>query len=519
MSRHALLVLFFFAVALPASFTAFTPRAHAFLGLGDIVTDLGNIFQSTITAISTGASEVSNGATAASSADSAASQSSLNLKEYVFDQLAYVVAHEALHSLIDSVVNWVGSGFDGSPGFVTDLDQNLLRVGDTAADRALAQLASDGRIDSPFRNYVTQTARNSYYSNTGSGVFGTAHPYTLHQQCANDAAFLNGDFLACGISGWVSAWVNPQNNPIGSGLLATDEVMRQVGTAQNNRVTEAGWGNGFLSSRSNCGTASSGSTNTTSGGADSASSAEGTSNQEGTAVSLSSSDSSLGCPIQSPGSTLQDVLSKSLGSSVDQYIQADELNEVVGALVSSLIDDVLTKGLSQTASDNYNRGSTDNSGTTSSVVSTLSSSIRDMRARVVTFQTNWTKIAGAITGALAHCATNTVVIAANDEANAALAKATASLTALDAIQAKLDAAAAGSGNQTAALMEASQDYQTLVNSGTLPTPAELSRAALGSQSSPSATDAIENNIPVSLYDQMHYSTTGACPVEPTTDGG
>ena len=98
---------------LPISVTAFPQRAHAILGAADFVLDIPNTFQGIIQAVSGVATKASSALTAASTGETAFSSGSLFTKEYILDQLAYILAKEALNSMVDSIVNWANSGFEG----------------------------------------------------------------------------------------------------------------------------------------------------------------------------------------------------------------------------------------------------------------------------------------------------------------------------------------------------------------------------------------------------------------------
>jgi len=145
----------------------------------------------------------------------AGSTNALVLKEYGLDNIAWIVSKIALQSVIKSTVNWINSGFQGSPAFVTNLSGNLQRVGDAAANQFIAQYTANLAINSPFRDAIGQAVLANYYLSTARDGFFLQNPYTLNQVSANDQAFLNGDFSQGGFSGWLNASLYPQNNPIG----------------------------------------------------------------------------------------------------------------------------------------------------------------------------------------------------------------------------------------------------------------------------------------------------------------
>ena len=56
-----------------------------------------------------------------------------SIQKQVVDAIAWTVAKTAVQSLTQSIVNWINSGFEGSPAFVTDLENNLGNLSDAVA--------------------------------------------------------------------------------------------------------------------------------------------------------------------------------------------------------------------------------------------------------------------------------------------------------------------------------------------------------------------------------------------------
>jgi hypothetical protein len=164
---------------------------------------------------------VVNAITAGASGLTAGGISALVVKGYALDPLAYFVAHLALQSVVNSTVKWIGSGFNGSPAFVTNLSATLQSVGDTAANQFIAQLTSNGSIKSPFQNQVASAVSKSYLQSTSNNGFFTQNAYTLNKVTTNDSAFLKGDLTQGGLTGWLTEVSQPQNNTLGANQLAS----------------------------------------------------------------------------------------------------------------------------------------------------------------------------------------------------------------------------------------------------------------------------------------------------------
>ncbi|HYE22928.1 MAG TPA: hypothetical protein VEA92_00555 [Candidatus Paceibacterota bacterium] len=411
----------------------------------------------------------------------AASQGWDMLKEGGLDAIAWTMARSALQSVTKSTVNWINSGFDGSPAYVTDLNRNLLRVGDRVADDFFEELRDRNEIDSPFRDDIVQAVRDDYFRSTGSGSYFNTNRFTLNEVSEDPNAFLAGDFSKGGWDAWIEAWRNPQNNPIGALHEAQHELGSRVSSAEDQRRTELEWGRGFLSWRGECTTSSSAGDET---------------------VDLSGAESECaGGEIQTPGAVIEGQLEKTLGSQLDQLGLADEFNEIVGALLAQLTSNILggsgLGGLTQPSSGGgssyIDRASSSDQTNAQGANATFTQTLRNQRGQVETHKSNWQKIQGAAQAA-ASCTNDSEVQAVLTESAAAIARADAAVAGIDSLTTKLAAAnnAAG-GNQIAALEEVSTEYQQLM-ANTMPTASDLARSQTESRTSGEGGD--------SLYMQM-----------------
>jgi hypothetical protein len=136
-----------FSLILLFSSATYPNKAYAFLGVGDVVAiDLEQ-----------------------------------SVRNVAIDPLAYTVAKIALNSLSKSVVNWVNSGFNGSPAFVQDLNQTLLSVGDAEATRFIDQFTNSGSLqDIPWKDEIAQTVLSGYLRSTSKDGFALENPYIFN---------------------------------------------------------------------------------------------------------------------------------------------------------------------------------------------------------------------------------------------------------------------------------------------------------------------------------------------------
>lgn len=489
--------------------------------------------KSVITSAAAVATKASSAATAGSTAATAVATAAQQTKDYVLDTLVWQIGNLAIKSMTKSVVNWINSGFEGSPAFVTDLEKNLQNVGDTVAQHFFDELATNLRTNSPFQDKVLDAVRLGYYLHTSKESFYTKNPYTLNTVSADDKAFLKGDFMQGGWNAWFATIINPANNPYGSQRLAEESLGNVVANATGQRVQELNWGKGFLSWRGDCIQYEGGNDTLTSAPVCTRNAAGELSCTPGktTVVSLDGREKCLKNEIETPGSVVVDQLNTTFGANVNRLVSADEINEIVGALLNQLVSQVLggggggsgsgsggLRGLSRASAGggssyiNQATGSTE-ATTTASVSSSFEATVNDQKNKIATFSSNWTKI-GDAADAAKRC-TNTgspTPQEVSDRAGAAKGKAATAIAELDKILAAAEAAKeAPSGEQVSLLLNLSTTYQDLLTSGTLPTADEISESYTQSQD----TGGTE---PASLFSRMTaLSTSSSCtqPVDST----
>ena len=513
---------------------------------------------------------LSTAATAGTSANIAADSNIHTVTEQVLNGLAWTVAKVAVQSITRSIVNWINSGFKGSPAFATDLQANLQNVGDSVVNSFLAQVnqsavnATGFNIKSPFQDQLSNQLRTAYYQQSAN--FGIP-AYSLGQSSQNPTVFLNGNFSQGGFNAFLSASQNPQNNPFGAYLLAQNALFSQLNSAVDQRKTELGWGKGFLSFRSNCGPGSTSYSNINSSvasesstltGADLKSSGStgniltsGPNNIPGTSgytgsqsiltnstptntslaaspstVSLSQADGCVGKPVQTPGSVIENQLENSLGSGVRQLELANSINEIVGALASQLVSQVVgPNGLLSASSPSSGGGpsvvaqATDPSQystVTSSIADGFKQSVSNQRTSVVAYQNNEQTILNAATSASQACGTTTAAVypeiqTAIASSTAGITKASSAIRAIDTITANITAAQnAPAASQTTAISAVVTQNQSLLSSSLIPTAQETTQATIDSTDTGTTT-------PPSLYSKLQQDAK-VCSVGVTTTG-
>jgi len=91
-----------------------------------------------ITEVETGLSAVSTELTSVYDDIASYAEDSIWIKDYILDPLAWAEAKGMLQSMTDSTVNWINSGFQGSPAFVQNPEQFFQKIGDNVAGNFIA---------------------------------------------------------------------------------------------------------------------------------------------------------------------------------------------------------------------------------------------------------------------------------------------------------------------------------------------------------------------------------------------
>lgn len=273
-----------------------------------------------------------NVATTLSSAfDSITSWAANNLwiKEYVLDGLAWAIAKQMVSAMVDSLVTWINSGFKGRPHFVQDLQGFLLEAADQAVGEYIQELGAVGSfICSPFRLDIQIAIEQQYNL---SRIDQHAPSCDLTGIMSNIEDFTSGAQGSFGPNGW-DKWINIVSNPMtytpyGAYLSAQAGVDAKIRNAKGEELSLLNFGNGFLSGEI-C--------NTVHGA--------GVTKEE--------------CFISKPGKVIEQALSFNLDSGRQSLIAADEIDEIMGALLNQIAKQAFTGatgllGLGSAAKSSY----------------------------------------------------------------------------------------------------------------------------------------------------------------------
>ncbi len=235
------------------------------------------------------------------------------VKEYVLDGIAWAVAKAIISSMVQSLVNWINSGFEGSPMFVQDLEGFLTNAADMAIGDYLNELGGIGSfLCDPFKLDIQVAIALQYQQDR---VNQTAPKCTLTGIVNNIEGFMSGvqgSFNEGGWNDWFDITSKPSvYTPYGAALAAQSGAKIRVLNTKGEEAAKLEWGGGFLSGEI-CEMVS----------------GSGTTKEE--------------CFISKPGKVIQEALSFNLDSGRQSLVTADEIDEIIAALLGQLANTALT---------------------------------------------------------------------------------------------------------------------------------------------------------------------------------
>lgn len=237
------------------------------------------------------------------------SAAALEQKELVIDGLFYDIAQQALQQMISDILEFVNSGFDGEPAFITDLGGYLEEKSDDVAGKFIygEELST---LCTPFKEETIVALAENYVDEQHEG-FKKEAECTIDDYGADIEAFANGDFNAGGWATWFEAVLNPENTAIGAYASAKVRLNDNLIAEQTLTLAEYQANQGFKSVEA-CVTVGSGDT----------------AQEE--------------CGVTTPGILIKEQAVDALGAPMEALLNADEMNEVIGTLFANLATQALT---------------------------------------------------------------------------------------------------------------------------------------------------------------------------------
>lgn len=231
-----------------------------------------------------------------------------SIQQRFLDCITRGIARVALEQITSSIVNWINSGFEGEPSFVTNYEQFFTNVADRAAGEFIRGSALSF-LCSPFQPQVRIAIAQSYARRGAS-----APSCSLSQVTNNIEGFIRGNFSQGGWPAFISLTTTPTNNPYGAYMYGQTKLNEYVSYAVEQGRLDITIGQGFLSQQK-CDTDAQG--------------------------------RKTNCRILTPGSTIgESIVDPALKQTYESLNMADNFDEIVSALISQLITRTAYGGLS-----------------------------------------------------------------------------------------------------------------------------------------------------------------------------
>lgn len=244
----------------------------------------------------------------------------LMIKEVTLDGIAWGIINIILQEMIREITAWVNAGFpDGGPAFVQDFGGFLRRIADgLVGDFILGSPL--GFVCSPFKLDI-QLALSAQYlfgrelETTGyqpkctlSGIMQNINNFTVDFDGTVDleAAQNPSNFAAGGWAWWLGSTKAQENNVYGAYAEAQAALSIKLSNAKGEEIEILKWNKGFLN-----------------------------------LTKCDPPGSKKNCKTVTPGTVIEAQLNKALGGGQDRLTIADEINELIAALLAQLAQKVM----------------------------------------------------------------------------------------------------------------------------------------------------------------------------------
>jgi hypothetical protein len=273
-------------------------------------------------------------------------------KNFGLDLIATNVAKRILHTMTLDVVDWINSGFEGNPAFLSNpggffLDAVDQVTGKFIFEGGLTGLCSPFEIDIKAALYIGQAGYDKRYACTLGQVINNVQniPNNVYVNGSNIDGFLGGDFSQGGWPAFIALTTEPQNNPTGAYIIANSELMARINDKRASINIDLNRGNGFLS-WNDCTEVKT--VQNPDENPEEMETAQQIAINDNSITTKLNDDGSLTyrrCQTATPGSVIAGSVNKSLGAGQDELVAADDINSIINALISTLARTVLTGGL------------------------------------------------------------------------------------------------------------------------------------------------------------------------------
>lgn len=300
------------------------------------VFDVPNTIQNTFTSLSTGLS--------------AYSDASLELKEFVLDGVVSALAKSLIRNVTSSVVNWINSGFEGNPSFITNPGGFFANIGDELVGEFISSNGDLAFLCSPFSIDLRISLAFKYRPNVRNRMACTLSQVIANSKGAIENASINGftqgDFRQGRWPAFIALTQEPQNNFYGAYIEADSILSARIGNKVAETNNDLNRGRGFLSWEECKDVPVAGDDNFVGPLPEGYESTNYASDFQGPLNVGEQRRTKKDCTTKTPGSVIAGALDTQLGIPSQELALADEFNEIINALFAQLVTQILNKGLS-----------------------------------------------------------------------------------------------------------------------------------------------------------------------------
>lgn len=250
----------------------------------------------------------------------------IEMKEFVFDGLAWMAANVMIDRFTDSLVEWINNGFQGGPGFITNFGGFMKDVANDVSGAFIDKFNLEflcsplGEFGLDISFFLPGTSRSKYACTFSDIVENFQNPsfkfdVNVNITQENIVREYGRDFRSGSWLMWL-AMADPKNNAGGRNMQVTNDLAIKTEEKKDEEKQLVQQGRGFL----------------------------------GMKVCLRYQDTGGGArrceewETRTPGSIVQSQLDHSTNAKLGKLQVADEIDEVVGALLNQLIGWVITGG-------------------------------------------------------------------------------------------------------------------------------------------------------------------------------
>ncbi len=271
----------------------------SFIGIGNLIG----------TAVSVLSVPIANLPIQGNTAVTSTATSGTTIKECVLDALVIIIKEALIAELTESIINWINSGFEGGPSFITNPEDFFTDVADKSAGAFIQELGL-GLLCEPFRIDIQIALTLKYFQNRRQEF-----ECTLTDVMANIQDFQDGLAGMQNWDQWFSVTTNPMNDPMGAFDIGTGFMGIRISGASGSWQQQLNFGSGQIG-LTVC--------------------VQEVPNPANPAETIC-----LKYETKTPGHLVQDTLDKVTGTGLAQLEIADEIDEIISALLAYLANEIL----------------------------------------------------------------------------------------------------------------------------------------------------------------------------------